>query len=85
MGSLLTYRATPDSGALRIYISGDTLLIEDLREIPRRFDDYGVFASPRSDFTAEINRRRLTDRIAYVERGQTLGLSKLGGGVSAQQ
>ncbi len=120
MGSLLTYRAQPDGPPLRMYISGDTLLIEDLREIPRRFgapdvavlhlggtrlpgglmvtmdavqgadlvellqaptsvpihfDDYGVFKSPRSDFTAEINRRQLHDRVTYVERGQTLNLS----------
>jgi L-ascorbate metabolism protein UlaG (beta-lactamase superfamily) len=119
MGSLITYRPTPSAPALRLYITGDTLLIEDLRDIPRRcgpldvavlhlggtrlpgglmvtmdavqgaelveilqaatavpihFDDYGVFKSPRSDFTAEIRRRGLTDRVTYVERGQTIAL-----------
>ncbi|WP_447002095.1 MBL fold metallo-hydrolase [Saccharothrix isguenensis] len=33
MGTLLEYRATPVSPAFRIYLSGDTLVHEDLREI----------------------------------------------------
>jgi L-ascorbate metabolism protein UlaG (beta-lactamase superfamily) len=40
MGSLLTFsNASDDRPLLRIYVSGDTLLHEDLREIPRRFPD----------------------------------------------
>ena len=42
MGSLLTFSNVADQGSkplLRLYISGDTLLHEELREIPRRFPD----------------------------------------------
>jgi L-ascorbate metabolism protein UlaG (beta-lactamase superfamily) len=38
MGSVLTYTTT-SGPVLRMYITGDTLLIDDLREIPRRFPD----------------------------------------------
>ena len=41
MGSVVDYRA-PDGPALRIYITGDTLFVDDLREIPRRFPDLDV-------------------------------------------
>jgi L-ascorbate metabolism protein UlaG (beta-lactamase superfamily) len=38
MGTVLSWRPSPDSPpALRFYVSGDTLLHEALREIPRRF------------------------------------------------
>ncbi len=37
MGSLLDFRANGER--LRLYISGDTLIHEDLREIPRRFPE----------------------------------------------
>jgi L-ascorbate metabolism protein UlaG (beta-lactamase superfamily) len=37
MGSLLELRRLDSSESLRIYISGDTLVHEDLREIPARF------------------------------------------------
>lgn len=43
MGSVLQYR--PDAGAdptVTLYITGDTLLIDALREIPRRFPDMDV-------------------------------------------
>jgi L-ascorbate metabolism protein UlaG (beta-lactamase superfamily) len=36
MGSMLEYRPAAGEG-LRLYITGDTLLIDDLREIPRRY------------------------------------------------
>ena len=40
MGSLLTFASVADDRPqLRIYLSGDTLLHDDLREIPRRFPD----------------------------------------------
>jgi L-ascorbate metabolism protein UlaG (beta-lactamase superfamily) len=40
MGSLLSFSsASDDRPLLRVYVSGDTLLHEDLREIPRRFPD----------------------------------------------
>jgi L-ascorbate metabolism protein UlaG (beta-lactamase superfamily) len=43
MGSIVDLEG-PD-GSVRLYISGDTLVFEDLREIPRRFDriDLGLF------------------------------------------
>jgi L-ascorbate metabolism protein UlaG (beta-lactamase superfamily) len=37
MGSLLELRRLDSSDSLRIYISGDTLVHDDLREIPKRF------------------------------------------------
>ena len=45
MGSMLEFGDAPDRTALRLYISGDTLLIDDLAEIPRRYPDIdiGVF------------------------------------------
>jgi L-ascorbate metabolism protein UlaG (beta-lactamase superfamily) len=119
MGSMLEFGPLDGTVALRLYITGDTLLIEDLDEIPRRYpdidtgvfhlggttlpgglmvtmngrqgadllelidpravvpihyDDYGVFKSPLSEFRTEINRRKLTDRVTYVERGETISL-----------
>jgi L-ascorbate metabolism protein UlaG (beta-lactamase superfamily) len=107
----------------RLYVSGDTLLVEELDEIPRRFsqidagvvhlggtrlpfgrhlpfgltvtmdgvqgaaavqqlnlervipvhyDDYGVFASPLSDFVDEMKKIGLADRIVTVERGASV-------------
>lgn len=39
MGSLLEFRADDGKTMLRVYISGDTLMYKDLREIPKRFPD----------------------------------------------
>jgi L-ascorbate metabolism protein UlaG (beta-lactamase superfamily) len=123
MGSMLEFGTTDNSHLRRLYISGDTLLIEELREIPLRFDaieagilhlggtrlpaggrlpfgltvtmdavqgadavevlglpkmipvhfdDYGVFASPLSDFKAEMKRRRLGDRVVELRRGESV-------------
>ena len=119
MGSMLEFGPLDGSVHLRLYISGDTLVIDDLREIPVRFpdidtgvlhlggtmlpggilvtmdgrqgadlmeliaprtvvpvhyDDYSVMRSPLSDFTAEVERRGIGDRVRYVERGQTIPL-----------
>jgi len=41
MGSVLDV-TTPDGGASRIYITGDTLVIDELREIPQRFPDIDI-------------------------------------------
>ena len=41
MGSVLDV-TTADGGASRIYITGDTLVIDELREIPRRFPDIDI-------------------------------------------
>jgi L-ascorbate metabolism protein UlaG (beta-lactamase superfamily) len=45
MGSLLEFPATPDHTRQRIYLSGDTLVYEDLHDIPKRYPDIdlGVF------------------------------------------
>ena len=39
MGSMLEFQSSSDKVLFRIYISGDTLIIDDLREIPRRYPD----------------------------------------------
>lgn len=41
MGSMLDLSG-PDGPVLRLYITGDTLFVDDLREIPRRFPDPDV-------------------------------------------
>ncbi|WP_029117319.1 MBL fold metallo-hydrolase [Mycobacterium sp. URHB0044] len=122
MGSMVV-AASEDGTTRRIYVSGDTLLIEELNEIPRRFDpidagilhlggtrlpfgrhlpfgltvtmdgeqgadvaqlvnpsriipvhfnDYGVFASPLSDFLEEMRRRGLADRVIELQRGSSV-------------
>ena len=125
MGSMLEFGTVDSPDTRRLYISGDTLLIDELGEIPVRFDaidagilhlggtrlpagprlpfgltvtmdaeqgtglverlglpkvvpvhfdDYTVFASPLSDFKAQMNRRGLGDRIVELERGGTVSL-----------
>jgi L-ascorbate metabolism protein UlaG (beta-lactamase superfamily) len=39
MGSMLEFQADPNRTALRLYITGDTLVHDDLKEIPRRYPD----------------------------------------------
>jgi L-ascorbate metabolism protein UlaG (beta-lactamase superfamily) len=39
MGSMLEFRTAEDETRLRLYISGDTLVYEQLREIPRRYPE----------------------------------------------
>jgi L-ascorbate metabolism protein UlaG (beta-lactamase superfamily) len=39
MGSMLEFKSSSDKVLFRIYISGDTLIIDNLREIPRRYPD----------------------------------------------
>ncbi|MEZ0338735.1 MBL fold metallo-hydrolase [Mycobacterium sp. pV006] len=123
MGSMLDFSSADGTRRRRLYISGDTLLIDELAEIPVRFqsidagilhlggtrlpagnrlpfgltvtmdgrqgteltallglpkvipvhyDDYGVFASPLSDFVTAMADRGLDDRIVEVDRGQTV-------------
>jgi L-ascorbate metabolism protein UlaG (beta-lactamase superfamily) len=45
MGSMLDFEDQEHNRLLRIYISGDTLMIDELKEIPRRFPeiDIGLF------------------------------------------
>ncbi|MGA5462839.1 MBL fold metallo-hydrolase [Mycobacterium sp. NPDC050041] len=122
MGSMLEFSRTGDA-TRRLYISGDTLLVEELHEIPRRypaidagllhlggtrlpfgrhlpigltvtmdgaqgagltelldlpkvipvhFNDYGVFASPLSDFHKEMARRGLAERVVEIGRGESV-------------
>jgi L-ascorbate metabolism protein UlaG (beta-lactamase superfamily) len=123
MGSMLEFGSADSPLVRRVYVSGDTLMIDELHEIPLRFeaieagilhlggtrlpaggrlpfgltvtmddvqgadavellglpkmipvhfDDYGVFASPLSDFKAEMGRRNIADRIIELRRGQTV-------------
>jgi L-ascorbate metabolism protein UlaG (beta-lactamase superfamily) len=39
MGSMLEFSSTADATPFRVYITGDTLVIDDLKEIPRRYPD----------------------------------------------
>jgi L-ascorbate metabolism protein UlaG (beta-lactamase superfamily) len=39
MGSILEFQSPPGTSRFRMYITGDTLVIEDLKEIPRRYPD----------------------------------------------
>ena len=39
MGSLLEFQPTNEKTLFRLYISGDTLMYEDLQEIPKRYPD----------------------------------------------
>lgn len=39
MGSMLEFQTETQQTSLRLYISGDTLIYEDLKEIPRRYPD----------------------------------------------
>ncbi|HKV22510.1 MAG TPA: MBL fold metallo-hydrolase, partial [Mycobacterium sp.] len=42
--------------------------------IPVHFDDYGVFASPLSDFVDEMKRRGIADRIIELDRGASVSI-----------
>ncbi|MEU4448610.1 MBL fold metallo-hydrolase [Actinosynnema sp. NPDC050801] len=42
MGSMVEYRATPAAEPLRLYVSGDTLVHDDLREIRERYPSIDV-------------------------------------------
>jgi L-ascorbate metabolism protein UlaG (beta-lactamase superfamily) len=123
MGSMLEFGTADGPVERRLYVSGDTLLIDELKEIPTRFDaieagvlhlggtrlpagrrfpfgvtvtmdgrqgadavealglpkvipvhfdDYGVFASPLSDFEIEMTRRQLEDRLIVIRRGESV-------------
>lgn len=39
MGSMLEFQSTADKRIFRLYISGDTLIYEDIKEIPKRYPD----------------------------------------------
>ncbi|MGH3898956.1 MAG: MBL fold metallo-hydrolase [Pseudonocardiaceae bacterium] len=115
MGSVLELHTPTRPNPLRIYLTGDTLMYDELREIGRRFpsldlallhlggtkvlgamvtmdgaqgvdllellrpreavpvhyDDYRVFRSPLSDFTAEVRRRNPDTVVRYLKRGES--------------
>lgn len=125
MGTMLEFGPIDAAPERRLYVSGDTLLVEELAQIPARFhtidagvlhlggtrlpagprlpfgltvtmdghqgaelvnllnlpraipvhyDDYTVFASPRTDFEAEMHRRGWGDRVVQLPRGETVVL-----------
>lgn len=115
MGSLVEFDDPGRDRPFRMYISGDTLVFDDLREIPERYpdidlallhlggtkvmgilvtmdaeqgleamgivnagttipihyDDYDAFESPLSDFSEAIDAAGLSDRVFYMQRGDT--------------
>lgn len=115
MGSILDFKANSGERMLRMYISGDTLIHDDLEEIPKRFpdvdlallhlggtrvmgilvtmddeqgveimrivnpttaipihyNDYDVFKSPLEDFKKAVEQAGLSDRIVYLNHGET--------------
>jgi L-ascorbate metabolism protein UlaG (beta-lactamase superfamily) len=115
MGSMLEFQTPPDQTLYRMYITGDTLVFDDIREIPRRFpdidlallhlggthvlgimvtmdavqgvemmrivnpevavpihfNDYDVFKSPLPDFQLEVEAAGLSDRVRYLNHGDT--------------
>jgi L-ascorbate metabolism protein UlaG (beta-lactamase superfamily) len=44
--------------------------------VPVHFDDYPLFKSPLSDFRAEVTRRGIVDRVRFVDRGDTVSLTR---------
>ncbi|TDK99383.1 MBL fold metallo-hydrolase [Mycobacterium paragordonae] len=125
MGSMLEFGPVDGPQRRRLYISGDTLLVDELGEIPVRFDaidagilhlggtrlpagsrlpfgltvtmdgqqgaglvelldlpktipihfdDYTVFASPLAEFTREMTRRGMGDRVVEIERGGSVSI-----------
>jgi len=48
--------------------------VRPAQTFPVHFNDYGVFASPLSEFTDEMKQRGLVDRIIELERGSSITL-----------
>lgn len=115
MGSMLDFETEDGKRLLRLYISGDTLIHEELKEIPARcpnvdlglfhlggtrimgvmltmdgeqgveaikiiqpekaipihYNDYDVFKSPLEDFKRAVEEAGLTERIIYLNHGET--------------
>jgi L-ascorbate metabolism protein UlaG (beta-lactamase superfamily) len=123
MGSLLEFRNKSQEKILRLYISGDTLVHDDLQEIPKRFpdidigifhlggtrilgilvtmdaeqgveavriinpdkaipihyNDYDVFKSPLEDFKLAAEEAGLTEKMIYLDHGETYNFDLLNG------
>jgi L-ascorbate metabolism protein UlaG (beta-lactamase superfamily) len=62
-GILLTMDGKQGVEALRI--------VRPRTAIPIHYDDYTVFKSPLSDFTREVERAHLADRVRYLHRGES--------------
>jgi len=45
MGSMLEFEPAPDRTALHLYITGDTLVFDELHEIPRRYPEIDLTPS----------------------------------------
>jgi L-ascorbate metabolism protein UlaG (beta-lactamase superfamily) len=115
MGSMLDFENADGEHLYRLYISGDTLIHDDLEEIPKRFpgvdlallhlggtrvlgilvtmddeqgvemlniihpakaipihfNDYDVFKSPLDDFKKAADNAGWSDRMVYLDHGQT--------------
>jgi L-ascorbate metabolism protein UlaG (beta-lactamase superfamily) len=115
MGSMLDFLGEGDTTRYRLYITGDTLIHDDLNEIPKRFpgvdlalmhlggtrvlgilvtmddeqgvemlqiirpakaipihfNDYDVFKSPLDDFKKAADAAGWTDKLVYLEHGET--------------
>lgn len=120
MGSLLEYTGAGGDEPFRLYVTGDTLNVPELRQIasayprldaavvhlggtrilgmlvtmdaqqgtdlielvrpevavPVHYDDYAVFRSPLSDFRDEMARRGGPVEVRYVDRGDTVPLTR---------
>ncbi|GGS36918.1 MBL fold metallo-hydrolase [Actinokineospora fastidiosa] len=46
-------------------------MVRPKKALPVHYDDYGLFHSPLSDFTHEVERRKPSATIEYLYRGQT--------------
>ncbi|KAI9034400.1 hypothetical protein DFJ74DRAFT_698375 [Hyaloraphidium curvatum] len=77
------------SAVFRMLFSGDTLLVDQLREIPKRYphridvafhyNDYDVFKSSLDDFVAEAQREGLEQdseiELVYLKHGDVYGFT----------
>ncbi len=115
MGSMLEFESQAGEDVLRLYITGDTLMHDDLKEIPQRFpgidlallhlggtrilgvmltmdakqgvemirltnpkkaipihyNDYPVFKSPLEEFIRAVSDAGLSDRVVYLNHGDS--------------
>ncbi|MFP5394044.1 MAG: MBL fold metallo-hydrolase [Gammaproteobacteria bacterium] len=121
MGSMLEFAERPGKPRFRMYISGDTLVYDDIADIPKRYpdidlallhlggtrilgvlkvtmdgedgvrmlqlvaprkaipihyNDYDVFKSPLSDFTAAAKKAGLEGKIVYLKHGDTYAFTQ---------
>ena len=127
MGSMLDFETAAGDKLYRLYISGDTLIHDELEEIPKRFpgvdlallhlggtrvlgilvtmddeqgvemlnivhpkaaipihyNDYDVFKSPLEDFKIAAEKAGWSDRMIYLDHGETHHFELKGKGASA--